>query len=86
MLRNIRKNIRKYVKKPQDEMIRHQVLKEMTQLRKNVNDALVNKTIDEKTGNILLNDITKLRNGFGAFETGKNRKDSNIYKHILPPK
>ena len=29
-------------------MIRHQVLKEMTQLRKNVNDALVNKTIDEK--------------------------------------
>ncbi len=85
MLRNIRKNIRKYVKKPQDEMIRHQVLKEMTQLRKNVNDALVNKTIDEKTGNILLNDITKLRNGFGAFEQGKTEKILNIYKHILPP-
>lgn len=84
MLRNIRKNIRKYVKNPQNEDLRHQVLKEMTLLRRNIVDALANKNIDEKTGDLLLEDITKLKNCFGGFKQGKTENILNIYKHILP--
>lgn len=84
MLRNIRKNIRKYSKNSENQELRRQILKDMTLLRKNISDALNNKTIDEKTGRLLLDDITKLRNGFGSFEQGKTENILNIYKHILP--
>ena len=86
LLRNIRKDIRKYVKNPQNEDLRHQILKEMTLLRKNISDALANKAIDEKTGELLLDNITKLKGSFGGFEQGKTEKILNIYKHILPEK
>ena len=86
LLRNIRKDIRKYVKNPQNEDLRRQILKEITLLRKNISDALANNTIDEKTGELLLDNITKLKGSFGGFEQGKTEKILNIYKHILPEK
>ena len=74
------------MKNPQNEDLRRQILKEITLLRKNISDALANNTIDEKTGELLLDNITKLKGSFGGFEQGKTEKILNIYKHILPEK
>ncbi len=84
MLRDIRNNIRKYVKNPNEQKIRQQILKDITVFRKNINDAVTEKTIDETLGNQLIDDITSLRECFGGFTPGKIENILGIYKHILP--
>lgn len=84
-LGKIRGQINEYLKFDGKDLLKKpQINLGIRTLKNDVQTAISNHTIDEKTGNAIIEKLEKLANGLNNFEEGKIQKVLNICKEILP--
>lgn len=84
-LRDIRGNIKKYVKNPEaNAELKEQITASIEKFLKNVKDAQADKVLDENTARKLLSGAEDLKTTFAGFKQGKIQDILDIYKKLLP--
>ena len=83
-LRNIRANIKRYAKNPNDLELRGKILKDIDSLSDKIWKSIPDKTMDSTVANDLLVNLADLKDKFLYFKQGQVEDILDIYKRILP--
>lgn len=83
-LRDIRVNIKKYTKDPAaNDKLKETILADMDAFVEKINESLKNKTIDNDSAQVLINEMKGLKDSFVGFKQGKIEDVLDIYKNLL---
>lgn len=83
-LRNIRANIKKYAKHPEDLQLKDKILKDIDSLSDKIWKSVQDKNMDISIANELLLNIADLKNKLLYFKQGQVEDILDIYKRLLP--